>query len=141
MYAKENENLMMHIRTGGFDGLNRGLGMVGMGNKFFYFEGNSLSLQARIDSLTDEDVSGIVDAQIKVTGVEIQSMNNWSMMCTMIWGSIIILPLLFLCMDWWRRCTLPAFSISQNVYVSLGKLIRASNIRNLTLNVTDNTFD
>jgi len=62
-------------------------------------------------------------------------------MCTVIWGGIIILPLFFLCMDWWKRCTFPAFTIAPSVYMSLGKLLHAPNLRNLTLNIKDNTFD
>lgn len=62
-------------------------------------------------------------------------------MCTIIWGSILIFPLCFICMDWWKRCTLPAYTIAINVYVSLGKIIKAPNIKNLTLTVIDNNFD
>jgi hypothetical protein len=44
-------------------------------------------------------------------------------------------------MDWWKRCTFPAYTIAPNVYMSLGKLLSATNIKNLTLNVNENTFD
>jgi hypothetical protein len=44
-------------------------------------------------------------------------------------------------MDWWKRCTLPAFTIAPSVYVSLSKLLAGPNILNLTLDVFDNTFD
>lgn len=62
-------------------------------------------------------------------------------MCTTIWGGIIIIPLFFMCMDWWKRCTFAAYTIPPNVYMSLTRLLAGSNIRNLTLRVTDNTFD
>ena len=47
------------------------MGMVpGMTNNpnYFYFSGNSLSLQARLNGMTDEEASRIVDATIVVTG-------------------------------------------------------------------------
>jgi len=44
-------------------------------------------------------------------------------------------------MDWWKKCTYAAFSIASNAYMSLGKLINAPNMRNITLTVHDNTFD
>lgn len=73
MYIQQDQNMMMQMQTAngalGFQGMNQALGMVGSNGKFFYFEGNSLSLQARLESLTDEDINGIVDAQITVTGV------------------------------------------------------------------------
>jgi len=68
-------------------------------------------------------------------------MSMCSYLCTLIWGSIIILPLFFMCMGWWKRCTYPIYDISPSVYMSLGKLFKAPNIRNVTMTVTDNTFD
>lgn len=65
----------------------------------------------------------------------------WSLMCTVIWGSIIILPLCFMCCDWWKRCTYAAYTISPSVYMSLGKLFRATNLKNITISVVDNNFD
>jgi len=53
---------------GGLAGLTPGMGMGGMNNNFFLFTGNSLSLQARLDSLTSQDIEKIVDAHITVTG-------------------------------------------------------------------------
>lgn len=68
-------------------------------------------------------------------------MNMCSYMCTLIWGSFIILPLFFMCMDWWKRCTFPAWTIAPSVYMSMGRLFRGPNLRNITLTVIDNTFD
>jgi hypothetical protein len=73
--------------------------------------------------------------------VEVQAMNMMSYLCTMIWGSLIILPLFFLCMDWWKRCTYPIYTISANAYLNLGKFFRSHNLRNVTLTVVDNNFD
>lgn len=82
-----------------------------------------------------------MDANINVTGSQIQAMNNCSLMCTIIWGSIIILPLFFMCCDWWKRCTYPAFNIDINLYLALSRILKAPNIRNLTLTITDNNFN
>lgn len=43
---------------------------AGLGNNpsFFYFTGNSLSLQSRLDGMSDQDASKIIDATIVVTG-------------------------------------------------------------------------
>lgn len=65
----------------------------------------------------------------------------WSYICTIIWGSIILFPLILMCMDCWRRCTFAAWTIDPSVYMSLGKFIRGQNLRNITLVVADNTFD
>lgn len=74
-------------------------------------------------------------------GSQIQAMNTCSLMCTIIWGSLLIFPLCFMCMDWWKRCTYAAFQIDINLYLALTKLLKAPNIRNLTLTVTDNNFN
>ena len=62
-----------------------------------------------------------------------------SFMCTLIWGSIIILPLFCMCMNWWKRCTYPIYDVPETVYDSLGRLTRGS-LTNMTLTVVDNCF-
>ncbi len=121
-------------------GMGMGMGMM-MNPNLFMFSGNSLSLQSRLDSLTDADCERFIDANVNATGVEVQAMNMMSFMCTIIWGSFIFIPLFFMCCDWWRRCTFPAYTISAGVYMSLGKLLRAPNLKNITINVIDNNFD
>ena len=46
-----------------------------------------------------------------------------------------------MCCNWWKRCTYAAWTISASVYMSLGNLIRAPNLRNITVTVVDNNFD
>ena len=67
-------------------------------------------------------------------------MNTCALMCTVIWGGIILIPIFFMCCDWWRNCVYPAYDIDVSVYMSLQKLLRGSNLRNLTLTVVDSTF-
>ena len=86
-------------------------------------------------------MSKFVDAQITVTGQQIQPMSQCSLMCTMIWGSLIIFPLFLMCCDWWKKCTYPAFSIDEGTYQSICRLLRGSGMKNITLRVHDNTFD
>jgi hypothetical protein len=116
-------------------------GMNSNNPSLFYVSGNALSLQSRVEALSDEALHKIVDANITVTGTQIQSMNMGAYMCTIIGGSFIILPLFFICCDWWKRCTLPAFDVPTSVYQSLIKLMRGSSLRNITLTVIDNCFD
>ena len=68
-------------------------------------------------------------------------MNMWSYMCTIIWGSILIFPIFFMCCNWWIKCTYPAWNISPTVYMALGRIFRAPNLRNITISVIDNNFD
>ena len=109
--------------------------------KLFCFSGTSLSLQARIDSLPDEEIKQIVDANITITGLQLQPMNNYSRICTITWGSIIILPLFFMVCNWWQKCTYPLYEIQEEVYVTLGRLIRGGYMSNLTLTIADSCFD
>ena len=66
-------------------------------------------------------------------------MSMASYMCTLIWGSIILFPLFFMCMNWWKRCTYAIFDVPETVYDSLGRLTRGG-LGNLTLTVIDNCF-
>jgi hypothetical protein len=49
-------------------GMNMGMMGMSMNPNYFMFNGNSFSLQARLDSFTAQDTEKIVDAHITVTG-------------------------------------------------------------------------
>ena len=59
----------------------------------------------------------------------------------MILGIFTLVPLCIMCLDKWKRYVHPAFEIHISVYESLGKLLKGINLRNLTLNIIDNTFN
>jgi hypothetical protein len=65
MFGDISQNPITQMMTGNAMVLNRG----NKTNSYFFFTGNSMSLQARLDSLTSQDISKIVDAHITVTGV------------------------------------------------------------------------
>lgn len=109
-------------------------------SRYYFFSGNSLSLQSRLETMSDNEAEAIVDATVTVSGIEIQPKNSTCEMCVFIWGSLIILPLFLLCCDCYKRCASAIYDIPESVYLSLGKLINGPNIRNLTLNVTDSNF-
>lgn len=118
--------------------------MGGMNNNSpasFYFAGNSLSIQSRVEAMPEDELNQIVDANLTITGMEIKPYSCWGYICTIIWGSILIFPIFFICCAWWQRCVYPAYDIPYSVYESLGKLFRGGSLRNVTLNITDNTFD
>lgn len=98
--------------NGGMEGEGAGmslemseLDMNEMGGDFFSFFGDSLSLQSRMDSLSDANTRKLIGANIHVTGTKIKTMNMWSYICTFIWATIIFIPFFFIFCDWWKRCT------------------------------------
>jgi hypothetical protein len=110
-------------------------------NNSFRFTGKPLSLISRLTALPDDEVQRITDAHLNVTGKQIQGLNTAAYMATMIGASLIIIPFCFMCCDWWKRCTLPAFDVSISVYQSLSKLLKGSSLRSLDISVKDNSFD
>jgi hypothetical protein len=111
MYGVNNNGMMhmahMQMMSGGM-----GMGLMNTNNpRYFYFVGTPQSLQARLDTLSDAEINQMIDANITVTGIEIQPMNMMSYMCTLIWGSIILIPIFFMCMPWWKRCTYPIYEV------------------------------
>ena len=140
MYGQGEMYGAMNVQMGML-GLDPTMGLAMNNPNFFYFAGTSLSLHSRLESLTDEELGKIIDANINVTGVELQETSMTSYMCTLILGSLIVLPLFLMCCNWWKRCTYPAYDIPIQVYQSLGKLLRGGSLKNLTLTVVDNTFN
>jgi hypothetical protein len=72
MYTPNPQMMQMQAMgmMGGMDPTMMAMGGAGFSNNpsFFYFTGNSLSLQSRLDGMTDQDASRIIDATIVVTG-------------------------------------------------------------------------
>ena len=115
--------------------------MLGSDPKTFVFTGNCLSLQATLDHLSSEDANRFIDASINVVGLAVKGFDSSCYTCTLIWGSVFIFPLCFLCCDCWQKRTYPAFSVPTTIYESLGAILKGSNLRNINLTVKDNTFN
>ena len=76
-----------------------------------------------------------------VSGLQIKEPNGPCCLATLILSMFLILPMMLTCWRPWRKCVLPAFSIPAETYESLHRLVRNYNLRNLTLNIIDSTFD
>ena len=76
-----------------------------------------------------------------VSGIEIKKPNGKCCIATMIPAMFLLLPMVLTCWNPWKRCVDAAFSIPLETYEALHRLVRNGNLRNLTLNIIDNTFD
>ena len=117
--ATPNANMQLMQMQAMMNPAMMGMGALNTNPRYFYFAGNSISLQSRLNSMTDQDLSQITDATIVVVGSQIQELNTCGMVCTMVWGGFVIFPMCFMCCDWWKRCIYPAFDIAPAVYMSL----------------------
>jgi hypothetical protein len=82
----------------------------------------------------------VTQATIMVTGTQIKEMNVGCLTCTIIAGSFCIFPLCFMCCNWWKKMVNPAFDVPVRTYQSLQTLINCSELKSITLVVTDNLF-
>ena len=89
---------------------------------------------------TDSQINQINDASIRVTGIEIKPRSELSQGCTIIWGSVLLFPIFFVCCNWWKKCTHACYDIPQCVYQGLARLIKSGSLRNVTINIEDNHF-
>ena len=48
---------------------------ISNGPNYFFFNGSSISLQTRLETMTDEEANKIIDATIVVTGREVKPYN------------------------------------------------------------------
>lgn len=58
---------------------------------------------------------------------------------TIIFSALLILPILVMFLDCWKKTVYPCFEISSNFYSSLNRLAH-KNIESFTLFVNDNSF-
>ncbi len=68
-------------------------------------------------------------------------MGPWCLFCTVFWGSIIIIPLFFMCCDWWMRIAYASFEVPESTYRALQNLICNSSLQTLTMTVLDNRLN
>ena len=76
-----------------------------------------------------------------VSGMQIKPPDGRCCIATYIPAMFLLFPICLTCCGWWKRKVLPFFSIPPETYESLHRLVRNYNLRNLTLNIIDNTFD
>jgi hypothetical protein len=81
-----------------------------------------------------------VEAEICVSGVEMQAFDRCCYMCTWVGGGLLLLPLILPCMDCWKRCVLAAESIDRAIYEKLAVLLKP-NLKVMRLKVNDCTFN
>lgn len=69
----------------------------------YTFSGNAFSLANKAKELSDEELSKYRALRINITGTVIKNNNMCCFWNTVIWGSIFLFPLFFICCDWWKR--------------------------------------
>lgn len=108
-----NQNMAM---GGGMAGMNMAgmMGMAGAGgmfNNMFMYHGNPIGLQTRLDQINTQANSNIREATISCTGTQVSETNVCCIICTAIWGGILIFPMCFMCCDWWKRIAYASFNV------------------------------
>jgi hypothetical protein len=64
--------------------------------------------------------------RVNINGSVIQSFNMCCWITTIIFGSIFVFPLFFICCDWWKRRTFQTFSIDPSGYEGIAQMIQYS---------------
>lgn len=83
----------------------------------------------------------IQQANITLVGTKTKPGNTCCYVLTVIFGSLLIFPLCFLCCIWWRKIVFPTYELSQDAYQAFGNFLsRAQNITNLSFSVVYNAF-
>lgn len=89
-------------------------------------QGNELSIQ---------------QANIMIVGTKSKPGNDWCHAFTVIFGSLLIFPLFFMCCMWWKKIVYPTYDLTMDAYQNLANFLsRAQNVNNLNLTVVDNSF-
>lgn len=124
-------------------GMPLGMNMGGLGNfaNMFMYSGNAVGLQCKLEGLSYQEAQVYREATINCMGNQIKEVNTCCIVCTGIWGGILIFPICFMCCNWWKKIAMPAFEIPISTYQALQNLICNTNLQTITLSVCDNKFD
>lgn len=79
--------------------------------------------------------------RINITGNVIKNANVCCFWNTVIWGSIFLFPLFFICCDWWKKAVNRLFSVDVAGYDGVADILRMSGAHELYLMVQDNMLD
>lgn len=81
-------------------------------------------------------------ANISIAGIKTKGTNQCCIVSTIAIGGWCIVPLFFMCCDWWKKIVHPTYEISVETYNDIGRFIsKNSTMNNLTLRVADNAFN
>lgn len=72
-----------------------------------------------MENLKTNSQTQIFNAKINITGNQIQEMNQSCLIATIVGGSLIILPIFFMCCGWWKKIVYPAYDVPLSTYQSL----------------------
>lgn len=105
------------------------------------FYGSEAALITRLKNLTPAEYQQIQECTINVFGTKIQAYNSVVSCCIILWASLLIFPLFFLCCEWYKRLTEPGFSVNIKAYEAIRTLfMNAPNLKIVNLVIYDNAF-
>jgi hypothetical protein len=107
----------------------------------YSFSGNSYSINLKSNEISAEELSRYRSLRINVSGTMVK---NNSLCCywnTIIWGSIFLFPLFFICCDWWKRIVNRIFEVNVEGYEGVARMILNSRAEDVYIMVQDNLFN
>ena len=69
--------------------------------------------------MNDPQAPTIKDINVTLHGKQVENPGTLCLICTIIWGSILIFPLFFMCCTWWKKMVYPAVVVPVSSYVAL----------------------
>lgn len=71
-----------------------------------------MTYRVRLEALNEQQLQSISEVFLYVTGRQANEGSPLCLVCTIIWGSFLILPLFLMCFDFWKACVYPCFDLS-----------------------------
>lgn len=111
---------------------NNDVGIVGMSfvtndPTALCLSGNAYTVKMKGDEVaTQGSQKDIKSLRINMSGSILQTFNLCCWITTIIFGSIFLFPLFFICCDWWKRKTFQTFTTDPAGYEGVAKLIQFS---------------
>lgn len=72
--------------------------------------------QGKSDALTTEQAQSATQINFTITGQKVQAKGDFCYCFTILAGSFLILPLLFMCCQWWKNIVHPKFALDFKTY-------------------------
>lgn len=91
--------------------------------------------------MSAEELAKFRSLRINITGTMVKTNNMCCFWNTIIFGSIFLFPLFFICCDWWKRIVNKIFAVEMQGYEAIAEILRNSRAEDVYVMVQDNLFD
>jgi hypothetical protein len=78
--------------------------------------GSEIMFHGKVDTFSAEQAQTVTQISLTIAGQKVQSKGNCCYCMTILCGSLLILPLFFMCCQWWKGIVHPKYVLDYRTF-------------------------